>query len=103
MSVSVGSANHQVLVEAGGQLYLKGSNVLSQLKHNVHFMGLNVASLVSFDELNMAIKRELVVRDGHGRQLVHVAGFSEVDVVRDFQQACMDYNNLKLKAAEQHS
>ncbi|MEG2886420.1 MAG: hypothetical protein RR853_04725 [Aurantimicrobium sp.] len=95
-------ASHQTLAEVGDALYVKGSHVLTQLKHNEFFVGLNVASLVSWDEQNNAIKRELVMRDGQGRQLVHVAGHTDDGVLRDFQQACMDYNDLKLKAAEQH-
>ncbi|WVX92031.1 hypothetical protein [Aeromonas phage phiA014L] len=91
------------LAVLGDQLYVKGASVLAALKHNEYFVGLNVASLVSYDEQNHSVKLELVMRDQLGRQMVHVAGYDETTVIRDFQRACMDYNDLKLKAAEQHS
>lgn len=84
----------------GDQLYVKASATLSALKHNEYFIGLNVASLVSEDD--DGIKLEVVMRDALGRQLVHVAGYDEHQLMRDFQKACMDYNDLKLKAAQQH-
>lgn len=90
------SAN--TLAVLGDQLYVKASATLAALKHNEYFAGLNVASLVSVDDTG--IKLEVVMRDSLGRQLVHVAGYDEPQLMRDFQQACMDYNSLKLKAAE---
>lgn len=88
------------LATIGDELYVRAAAVLSSLQHNEYFTGLNVASLVSIDD--EGIKKELVMRDSQGRQLVHVANHDSVQLLRDFQQACMDYNDLKLKAAELH-
>lgn len=84
----------------GDRLYVQAAGVLSQLRNNEFFAGLNVASLVSCDE--KGIKQELVIRDSQGRQLIHVANYDTQQLIHDFQRACMDYNDLKLKAAEQH-
>ena len=99
MSFKSGPAANTLAV-LGDQLYVKASATLAALKHNEYFIGLNVASLVSVDEAG--IKLEVVMRDAQGRQLVHVAGYDEPQLMRDFQKACMDYNDLKLKAAQQH-
>ncbi|QDH46270.1 hypothetical protein LAh2_21 [Aeromonas phage LAh2] len=99
MSFKSGPVTNTLAV-LGDQLYVKASATLSALKYNEYFIGLNVASLVSVDD--DGIKLEVVMRDALGRQLVHVAGYDIAELLADFQRACMDYNDLKMKAAQQH-